>query len=281
MQNQQCKYWAAEQKQLRALENEEHYEGEKPIPSVFLSPSTQAYNLYITGENERDQMNLLADAMEVFLDLAGIAYCRNDPEGNVRISVEMSNEGDYGLHLPLHSNAAPEGQSGQWRGPLVMFYPENSDEERAATYLAQQLATIYPDPASVVLRAESGLYELAQTIAPTAFVEVAFHDNLEDARWIVDNTIEIADRLTEGVANYFGVSYASNRPPHRAWVNVQTRLNVRKLPGTEFPIVTQLENQQCLCVLREIGCNGTSCQWSYICLEDGTRGWVASEFLRV
>ena len=35
------------------------------MPTIYLSPSTQPYNLYATGGNEQQWMNLLADRMEL------------------------------------------------------------------------------------------------------------------------------------------------------------------------------------------------------------------------
>lgn len=49
------------------------------MPNLFLSPSTQEYNEYITGGNEEYYTNLIADAMEPYLRASGITFTRNDP----------------------------------------------------------------------------------------------------------------------------------------------------------------------------------------------------------
>ena len=49
------------------------------MPNIFLSPSTQEYNEYITGGNEEYYTNLIADAMEPYLRASGITFTRNDP----------------------------------------------------------------------------------------------------------------------------------------------------------------------------------------------------------
>ena len=52
------------------------------MPKIFLSPSTQEYNQYVTGAGSEEYfMNLLADAMEPLLLANGIQYSRNDPQG--------------------------------------------------------------------------------------------------------------------------------------------------------------------------------------------------------
>ena len=77
------------------------------MSAVFLSPSTQDYNPYVTGNNEEYYTNLIADAMIPYLKASGIRYGRNDPSGSVSTSIAMSNAGTYDLHLAIHSNAAP------------------------------------------------------------------------------------------------------------------------------------------------------------------------------
>ena len=49
------------------------------MPKVFLSPSTQEWNSYVTGGNEEQYMNLVADAMIPYLTASGISVTRNDP----------------------------------------------------------------------------------------------------------------------------------------------------------------------------------------------------------
>ena len=78
------------------------------MPIIYLSPSTQEGNPYITGSgSEEYNMNLLADAMEPYLLSSGIQYRRNTPEMTAGSSIRQANEGYYDLYLALHSNAAP------------------------------------------------------------------------------------------------------------------------------------------------------------------------------
>ena len=51
------------------------------MPSIYLSPSTQEYNLYYDGAgSEEYYMNLIADAMEPYLTASGIVFTRNTPD---------------------------------------------------------------------------------------------------------------------------------------------------------------------------------------------------------
>ena len=119
------------------------------MPTIYLSPSTQENNLYVSGGSEEYWMNRLADEMAPYLDSSGIQYTRNTPDMTAASSIAASNRGNYDLHLALHSNAAPEGQYGQVRGVLVFYYPGSTAGRRAAEIFTENLKKIYPIPALV------------------------------------------------------------------------------------------------------------------------------------
>ena len=51
------------------------------MPIIYLSPSTQEWNMYVTGSgSEEYNMNLLADALVPYLVSNAIQYKRNTPE---------------------------------------------------------------------------------------------------------------------------------------------------------------------------------------------------------
>ena len=119
------------------------------MPFLFLSPSTQAGNPYVTEGNERLWMNRIADRMEPYLRASGINVTRNDPEGTVGTSIRASNAGNYDFHLALHSNAAPPQSAGTVRGIDLYYYPGSTDGLRMANILADNLREIYPLPQRV------------------------------------------------------------------------------------------------------------------------------------
>ena len=60
------------------------------MPIIYLSPSTQENNMYVTGGSEEQWMNRLADAMVPYLD--AVSYTHLLGERSVRIrEVEGSN----------------------------------------------------------------------------------------------------------------------------------------------------------------------------------------------
>ena len=51
------------------------------------------------------------------------------------------------------------------------------------------------------------LVELRRTKAPAVLVEVAYHDNWEDANWIINNIEAIGRNLALSVADILGVPF--------------------------------------------------------------------------
>lgn len=177
------------------------------MASVFLSPSTQEYNLYVTGNTEEYYANLITDAMIPYLKASGISYGRNDPSGTVSTSISMSNSGAYNLHLAIHSNAAPKNLEGMIKGPDVYYYQSSQRGKAAAEIFANNLELIYPDPSLVTVVPTTSLVEVRKTNAPAVLVELAYHDNWDDANWIISNIEVIARNLSLSVADYLGVPF--------------------------------------------------------------------------
>jgi N-acetylmuramoyl-L-alanine amidase len=208
------------------------------MPTIYLSPSTQEFNPYIIGGSEEYYMNLVADAMEPYLRASGIRFTRNRPDMTAAQSIAQSNAGNYGLHLALHSNASPEALSGLLRGTDVYYYPYSASGRRAAEIFAANLRDIYPNPEMVTLRSTTALGEVSRTRAPAVFLELAYHDNVDDANWIANNIDAIARNLSLSVAQYFGVPLLEPQPVRQGRVTTsQTGLNIRSRPNTGAPII--------------------------------------------
>ena len=122
------------------------------MPSIFLSPSAQEFNQYYDNSgSEEYYMNLIADAMEPYLDANGISFTRNDPDETLSQAIAKSNSGNYDLHLALHSNAGPESLSGALRGADFYYYTRSSAGRNAATVLSDNYMNIFPSPTLVTL----------------------------------------------------------------------------------------------------------------------------------
>lgn len=179
------------------------------MPKIFLSPSLQESNPYVDGGNEEYYMNLVADAMEPYLRASGIDFVRNNPEDSLTKTINDSNEGNYDLHLAIHSNASSASNPGANTGVQVYYYPTSNNGRRLANVIADNYKGLYYDPDKVATIPTTNLAEVRRTKAPTALVEVAFHDNPTDAQWIRNNISGIAQTLSRSVADYLGVPFVT------------------------------------------------------------------------
>ncbi len=224
------------------------------MPRLYLSPSTQEFNPYITTGNEEYWMNLLADRMEPYLIASGIEVTRNDPDRNAAAAIRESNAGNYDFHLALHSNASGPGNEGRQRGIDIYYYPGSANSLRMAEILVDNLKPIYPLPEQVRALPTLNIGEVRRTVAPAVLAELGYHDNREDAMWIESNLDAIARALSLGVTEYFGVPFIEPSPLRQGRVSVQWgRLNIRELPTTDSPILTQAENGDPLTITGESG----------------------------
>lgn len=245
------------------------------MPIIYLSPSTQEFNYYVTGGTEEQYMNLLADRMEPYLDASGILYVRNTPEMTAATSIIASNAGRYDLHLALHSNAAPEDRAGTVRGSIVFYFPTSKKGQQAATIIANNLREIYPLPDLVTTESTTSIGEVRLVRAPAAFLELAYHDNSEDASWIVRNLDEIAQNLVLSLTDFFDIPFFTSLNPQMGQVDVEFGvLNIRSRPSLTAPILHQLPDGTKLSLLNREG------DW-YLLKYGGTYGYANANYVTI
>ena len=172
------------------------------MAAVFLSPSVQEWNLYLTEGTEEQYMNLVADEVEPFLEAAGIEFGRNDPSQSLLEVIAQSNAYPYDLHIAIHSNASPEGKEGQFQGVGLYYYPQSAGGRRFALLLQEEFQKIYPNPALVKLFPTTSLAEVRRTYAPSVLIEAGFHDNAEDETWIKANLTAIGEAIATAAQRY-------------------------------------------------------------------------------
>ena len=173
------------------------------MPTIYLSPSTQQYNLFVTGGSEEYWMNLIVDAMIPYLQQYGIDYYRNTPEMTAGSSIRDSNAKNVDFHLASHSNASGEAQAGRNRGVINFYFPNSAECQRMAELLVENFKLIYPLPNQVRAVTTTSLGEVSRTSAPSVLIEVAYHDNVEDANWITNNIDAIARAIANSVNQFF------------------------------------------------------------------------------
>lgn len=218
-------------------------------------------------------MNLLADKMVPYLDASGIRYARNTPDMTAASSIVASNAGDYDLHLALHSNAGGGAQAGKVRGTIVFYYPGSTEGKRAAELVADGIKTVYPNPNLVQTQGTTTLGEVARVNAPSILVELAFHDNLEDALWIKSNLDEVARVIVLALTEFFDIPFFETEHRRPGVVDVTWgNLNIRTRPGMDAPILAQAPDGAPLTIINSA--NG----W-YLVSYNGVIGYVNSDYV--
>lgn len=212
------------------------------MPTIYLSPSTQEFNEYANGlGTEEEWMNRLADAMEPQLTASGIRFTRNTPDMTAASSIQASNAGSYDLHLALHTNASGAGQEGRNRGILAFYYPGSREGERAAEIFVRNLKTIYPLPDQVAARPTTTLGEVRQPHCPAVLLEIGYHDNFADARWIEGNREAIARQLGLSLTEFFGLPFIEPMETRYGTVVLESgSLLLRSRPDQEAGVVTRM-----------------------------------------
>lgn len=245
------------------------------MPIIYLSPSTQENNLYVTGSGtEEDWMNRLADAMIPYLTSSGIRYSRNTPDMTAASSIRQANAGWYDFYLALHSNAAPAGNYGGVRGIIAFYYPTSTQGQRAAQIFVNNLRNIYPIPEKVVTRATTTLGEVRDSKFPAVLLEIGYHDNVEDARWIENNLTEIARNLVVSLTDYFDIPFIWPVSPWQGTVRTGGgTLNLRSKPNTGATIIASIPDGAVVQI------NGAYNGW-YVTRYGGYVGYASAQFIQ-
>ena len=245
------------------------------MPIIYLSPSTQEKNFYVTGGSEEYHMNLLADAMVPYLVSCGIQYVRNTPDMTAASSIRQANAGWYDFYLALHSNAAPESNYGGARGIIAFYYPGSVNGRRAAELFVENLKEIYPLPDRVRAEATTSLGEVRQPRFPSVLLEIGYHDNYEDAAWVENNTPGIARNLVLSLTEYFGLPFIWPMDPRRGMVRVGSgTLNLRARPARDARVVASMPNGAA------VGVYGQWQGWYTVHYAEYV-GYAAAEFIEI
>lgn len=174
---------------------------------IYLSPSNQNANTYATGNtNEMIQCNKIAESVESHLVRHGFEV-KKAPQGqDMRVSINESNSWGADLHVPIHTNALNGTLTG---GTLIMLYSTTGDNLKAGQAIFNQLAPITPGK-DYSIRANTSLAELNSTKAISVYIECEFHDTIEGANFIINNTEEIGKAIAHGICDYFGIKWYGN-----------------------------------------------------------------------
>lgn len=171
---------------------------------IYLSPSTQEGNIGVLNYgSEEYRMNEIADLIEVKLKDKGYIVYRNKEEYTLRQIIDESNELKPDIHVAIHSNAFLDGSVS---GPEVFVNGPNTRGEILAKLIYEEILNVYYDKSlGRGVKYTEELNEVTDVNATSVLVEIAFHDNIADANWIIENKNKIADAIVEGIEKYFNM----------------------------------------------------------------------------
>ena len=178
------------------------------MAKVFLSPSNQYDNVYAYGNTtEGVQCGKIADACKIALERSGVDVMLMHDE-SMQTKCAESNKFDADLHVPIHTNAF----NGKVMGTRMFCYSSGGKGMEACKAIYARLAPITPGD-SENIQVNADYYEVRVPAAPTAYIECEFHDTVEGAKWIVENTFLIGETIARGICDYFGVKFVEKPKP--------------------------------------------------------------------
>lgn len=174
------------------------------MPSIYFSQSAQEKNVGVNGyTNEEREMGLIADIAVPMLQYIGFTVWRNDPTKTLTEIIADSKAKRPDIHFALHSNASG-GTGGT--GAEIYYYEGSAKGKELAVAVYGEISALTPMKDRGVF-VNTTFAELRSTNAPAALLEVAFHDNPVDAKWIITHREDIAKAIVRGICKYFGVAY--------------------------------------------------------------------------
>ncbi len=185
--------------------------GEKKNLAVYISPSNQFRNIGVSEvgyTNEMDEMNDLSKYIIERLEEYGVKVYRNNPSQKIKDWVKESNEYKVDLHLAVHSNAS---DSHDEYGTETWIHTDSSKTLSLANTIQKGLISIYPykdrDGYDRGVRYALGaLGEVnEENLEFGILIEVAHHDDENDAKWIMEKKKEIGYNIADSILRYYQI----------------------------------------------------------------------------
>jgi N-acetylmuramoyl-L-alanine amidase len=143
----------------------------------------------------------------------GITVYRNKPSMSLTEIVKDSNHIMASIHFAIHTNAYNQKS----RGCEEFCYKFGGEGHRLAKCVYNLISQLTPVPDRGIKEGFNfygtgkHMYELAYTKMPASLIEVSFHDNEDDVRWLLDNLELIGITIAKGILEYFGVKYIEEK----------------------------------------------------------------------
>ncbi len=175
------------------------------VKRIYISPSDQVGNTYAVGNtNEAVQCRKIALKLVDALIRCGFEAKTNTADGSQAMYDRVSESNAWGAdaHIPIHTNAF-NGKVGGFR---AFYYSAGGAGHKLCKAIMEAVAPITPGTSDAV-KPKPEFYEVNSSNCPCAYLELGFHDNPTEARFIIDHTQELAEAVCEGICNYYGAKY--------------------------------------------------------------------------
>lgn len=187
------------------------------MKKIYLSPSMQPANIYASGGfTEENVCREIAEELMRSLARCGFDVIMPPIEGSLSARCAEANKWNADLYIPIHTNAFNKSVS----GTRMFCYSLTGEGYKACKAIFDVLAPLTPGT-SESITARPGLFEVQKPKAPTAYIEVDFHDVPSVANWLAEHTEEIGEAICKGVCDYFGTQYKPSESPSETLYKVQ------------------------------------------------------------
>jgi N-acetylmuramoyl-L-alanine amidase len=175
---------------------------------IYLSPSDQSANKYAYGGTTEEKVcEQIADACAAALKRCGFEV-KNNKTSSMKNRVAESNKWGADLHVPIHTNAFNKKTT----GTRIFCWSKTGAGYKASKAIYDVLAPLTPGTSENV-SVNKTLYEVRVPTAPTAYIEVDFHDVDSVAKWLINNTEGIGETIAKGICNHFGLVFVEKEKP--------------------------------------------------------------------
>ena len=169
--------------------------------SIYLSPSNQNRNIgYGNYGTEQDEMHKVGEATKRILERCKQQTYISHKSMTFQQAVAESNKLKCDIHIAIHSNAFNKTV----RGTQAMYVSDSGFKLSNAIYKRLEAFTPTADRGC---RQNDNLYELNNTVAVAAYLELMFHDNKEDATLIMNNIEKLGELIAKGVCEYLKIPF--------------------------------------------------------------------------
>lgn len=174
---------------------------------IYLSPERRTGNAYaVDGWDEKRYCENMASYVQQGLVYNGFTVHIADPDKLIVDRAEEANQMNADLYVCIHSNGSVNHDA---RGLECLYYGTigNDYSYRFNNCVYRRLLPIIGNGRGLK---DGNLYiENYRTEMTSAYIEMAFHDNLEDCKILLSNIDEIAAAIVQGICDYTGVTYRS------------------------------------------------------------------------